>query len=440
MDKKKRMVELGKDVLIALLSCTALYLAVSILLPGGVSGLWAEKERTGAGVVQHQSTAVTAWPVRVAAANWSGETLIRYGVQYDREECDAQFASVATLLREALSSPGSVYSVTRADWERALNRSSGLYFDFLGEIPFSVLAGWMTGADSSLTGTVRRLVLAAEDDRTVLYYRDEESGAYSAFPAELVTAEQLSAVLNTVMDNGAEFAFELEEYSSLAGDTMLLAESPSPRVYSAANPLAGTEQAERVEESGVLGQLLTALAFPDSSYLYHGSGTDQVIRSGSDTLRISSDGTVRYSRADGEPSRYQILANGAQPTQYEAAETCRQLVEGAVGALAGDARLYLRQMQQTQRGWLLDFGYCLDGAAVQLGESGAAAYFLVEDGEITQFALHLRCYTSAGGRSIVLPERQAMAAMEAMDVQGGELMLVYRDVGGESVSAGWVAG
>lgn len=441
MDKRnKRLVELGKDLLIVLLSCSAVYFALSILLPGGVSGLWAKTEGSGSGVVQQQTLSSVTWPVRVAAGKWSGETMIRYGVQYDRESCDAQFESVASLLREALSNHGNMHTVTRTEWERVLSTTSNLYFDLLGEIPFPVLSGWLTGADSQLSGTVRRLVLAVEDDQVNLYYCNEESGDYCAVQAELVTTEQLEAVLATVVDNGARFAFELEEYSVLAGDTMLLPESPKPRAYDVANPLAGMEQAERVEESGVLSQLLTALDFPDSSYLYHGSGTDQVIRSGSDTLRISSDATVRYTRADGESSRYHIPTRGERPTQYEAAETCRQLAEDAVGALAGDARLYLRQMQPYGEGWQVEFGYCLNGAAVQVGEGGYAAYFLVEGSEIVQFTLHLRCYSESGSAAIVLPERQAMAAMAAMGAQGSELMLLYQDQGGDTIQVGWVAG
>ncbi len=438
MDKKKqRLVELGKDALIVLLSCSAIYLGADILLPGGVGSLWQEKEHSQSGVVQQQGTAMAAWPVRMAVSSWNGESTVRMGVQYDRESCDAQFEPVASLLREAISDPGVARTVTRREWERALSRNSSLYFDLLGEIPFPVLSSWLTGSDCGLTGTVRRLVLAAEGDVVTLYYRDEVSGSYFASRSALVTSEQIRAVTETALDNGVEFAFALDEYSDLAGDTMLQAETPRPKVYAAANPLAGEGQLEEITQDGVLGKMLMALSFPHSSYIY--SGTDQVIRSGSDTLRISSRGTVRYAAERGEASRYQIPSQGAQLTEFEMAEACRNLAEGAAGSLAGDARLYLREMSKNGEEWLIDFGYCLDGTAVQVGDSGYAARFKVEGREITQFILRLRTYTDTGARSFVLPERQAMAAMEALDAQGRELMLVYRDVGGDTVSAGWVA-
>ena len=40
---------------------------------------------------------------------------------------------------------------------------------------------------------------------------------------------------------------------------------------------------------------------------------------------------------------------------------------------------------------------------------------------------------------MVLPIPQAAAAMEALGLEGEELLLIYSDVGGESVSASWAA-
>ena len=441
MDKKKRrLIELGKNVLIVGLSCSAIYLAADIFLPDGLSSLWQKEDSTGTGIVEQQTSSAVVWPVRMAVSSWNGESVMRYGVQYDREGCEAQFEPVATLLQEALSSPGFARTAAEREWYMALSQTSSLYFDLLGEIPLSVLTGWLTGSDSSLVSTtVRRLVLAVEKDEVILYYRDEDSGVYYARQAELVTTEQLRAITETVMNNGAEFAFEVEAYSELAGDTMILPETPQPWVYSVTNPLAGEGKIEEVDPNSTLGKLLFALSFPDNSYIYPGSGTDQVIRSGNDTLRISSGGTVRYTSVEGEASRYLVPAQSDQPTQFEIAEACRRLAEEAVGSLSGAARLYLREMQKTSTGWQLDFGYCLDGAAVQVGTTGYAAHFQVEGDAITQFTLQLRCYADTGTRSAVLPERQAMAAMEALDAQGSELILAYRDMGGDTVSAGWVA-
>ena len=88
----------------------------------------------------------------------------------------------------------------------------------------------------------------------------------------------------------------------------------------------------------------------------------------------------------------------------------------------------------------MEFGFALDGIQVQIGEEGWAALFLVEQGQISQFHMQFRSYTDSGTTSVVLPERQAAAAMGAKGHEGEELLLVYLDSGNEElVSASWTA-
>ncbi len=436
MDKKKTFVELGKSVLIVVLVCNAVSLSGNILFPEGLYRLWYQEEIQENNIVQSQERSVVAWPVRIAISSSRGETMRRYGVQYDREDCERQFEPIASLLRETLSEVTALAEVSRTEWEQALGTHSNIYFDLLGEVPLSVLTGWLAGSDSNMTGSVRRLVLTAEGEYVKLYYQDRENGRYYVCSSEIVMAEQLLNITELILDNGAEFAFELDDYEMISGDTMLLPETPAPRIYAAANPLSVDGQLQEYGSDGALGQLLTALSFPDNSYIY--PGTDQVIRSGTDTLRISSQGIIRYIAGE-EGSRYPVASQLAQPTQFEVAEACRSLAEGAVGSQSGVARLYLKNMKQTEIGWELYFGYCLNGAQVQVGELGYAAYFRVDGNEITQFSMQMRSYTETDACSVVLPERQAMAAMAAMEATERELVLVYRDTGGEIVRASWIA-
>lgn len=440
MDKrgKRRAVELGKDLLILVLACTAVYLAARTFWLGGLDLLQEEGE-SGVSASGEREQSSVSWPVRMAVTYWNGDSALRQGVQYDSESCNQLFLPVASLLREALSGAGAAQAVTEQEWRRVLSTTTNLYFDLLGEVPLSVLSGWLSGAQADLEGTVRRLALSAEGETVSLYYLEEESGAYFVRQTEVVTAEQMKNAAEGVIDNRACFAFEQEQYSGLDGNTMVLPAQPQPRVYSAANPLAGDSQSGETGQGSGLSQLLAALSFPDSSYIYSGTDKDQVVRSGNDTLRVSLKGLVSYTRNEGEQSRYLIPTQGSSPTAFEAAEACRQLADAAAGTMAGEARLYLREMTQTQDGWQVEFGYCLDGAPVQVGESGYAARFQVAGNEITQFTMQLRCYTDTASRSIVLPELLAVAAMEPLGQLGSELMLVYQDLGGDTVSAGWVA-
>ena len=439
MDKKntgRRLIELGKDVLIVLLACSALYLTYRTLLVGGLEDFWKGEDSGGTNLVKEQEESSVAWPVRMAVSSWNGESLSRYGVQYDTGDCDERFRMVASLLREALSSLGAAREVSQYEWRSALSGTTNLYFDFLGEVPLSVLSGWLSGTDNGLGDTVRRLTVSAKGEQVILYYRDERTGTYYAREAEVVNTQQLSSITQGVTGNGAVFAFEQEQYSGLDGDTMILSKPPQPEVYSAANPLAEELQTEELSQGGRLSELLLALSFPDSSYIYSNNGL--VIRNGNDTVRVSDGGVVKYEVLEGEQSRYLIPAKEGQPTLFEAAQACRWLADRTVGAMAGEARLYLREIRQTQNGWQIDFGYCLDGASVQVEDSGYAAHFQVEGDEITQFILQMRSYSKTGEQSIVLPEPQAMAAMQALGKEGGQLLLSYRDMGGDTVSASWV--
>lgn len=436
MDKRRKILELTRSILIVILACNAISMSGKILFPEGLYSLIHQEETEENGVVQQQERSVVAWPVRIVISSFRGEEVRRYGIQYDRESCEREFEPIAGLLRESLSGAAALAEVSRSEWEQAIGMYSNIYFDLLGEVPLSVLTGWLAGSDSRLSGSARRLMLTAEGERVKLYYQNQENGRYYVCSSEVVQAEQLLNITDLILDNGVEFAFELDAYETLAGDTLLLPEVPSPRIYTVENPLRVEGHSQEYGSGGALGQLLTALSFPDNSYIY--PGTDQVIRSGTDTLRISAQGVVRYAAGE-ENSRYPILSQWALPTQFEVAEACRSLAEGALGSQAGAARLYLQTMKQTSTGWELYFGYCLDGARVQVGELGYAACFRVERDEITQFSLQMRKYTDTDSRSVILPERQAMAAMQALEAEQRELVLVYQDTGGDLVSAGWIA-
>lgn len=75
-------------------------------------------------------------------------------------------------------------------------------------------------------------------------------------------------------------------------------------------------------------------------------------------------------------------------------------------------------MERITGGWAVEFGYCLDGAAVQVYEEGCAARFLVQNGQIAEITLQARSYEETAESGLVLPRLQAMAAMEAAGLEG----------------------
>ena len=163
------------------------------------------------------------------------------------------------------------------------------------------------------------------------------------------------------------------------------------------------------------------------------------MRNGYDTLRVSAQGTVRYHTTEGEISRYPVASDTGGTGCYEAVEACRVLVSETLGTQCGAARLVLTHVERITGGWAVEFGYCLDGAAVQVYEEGCAARFLVQNGQIAEITLQARSYEETAESGLVLPRLQAMAAMEAAGLEGRELLLGYQDSGGGTVTAGWIA-
>ena len=226
--------------------------------------------------------------------------------------------------------------------------------------------------------------------------------------------------------NGARFAFETDLYQDLDPDTLLTEGGLDPVIYQAANPAVGGQSA--------LAALAEDLDFSVGSSVFYSAGTEQVVRNGNDTLRLTERGIATYLADRGGVGHFPL--SGAD--LFEAVETCGRLAADAMTPRMGEARLYLMSVQEVDGGWQIDFGYCLNGVPVQLDE-GSAAQFLVQNGRIDRFTLRLRSYTASGERGSVMPPLQATAALTAKGMEGDELMLAYLDGGGDSVSATWVA-
>ena len=408
---KKRLIERIKSLLIVLLSCSAVFLVLRTQASIAGSGERQEAYAAGeSGPASTEDPGAMARPLRMAAAIQRGSEVVRYGVQYDQAGTDELYQQAYSLLVEALSSAGEPREISEEAWRQALSSAPGLYFDWQGEIPLAVLNGWLSVDNQTLAGTVRRMVLTAVEGRVLLYSWDESAGQGWACPCDVISAGRLAEAVGALQENGAIFAFEGEDYLSLSPYTMVLLQPPVPAVYSASNPVAGEDSLRALQET---------LGFPENSVSYTAAG-ELVLRSRNDTLHMAEDGQVSYEAAAEGSDRYRLAGTGV----YE-----------AVVRIAAEAELKFRDRSLRHQ----EAGGPAVPVQVRLDRDGWAARFLVEQGQITEFQLRFRSYADSGTTSVVLPERQAMAAMEAKGHGGEELLLVYLDSGEELVSASWAA-
>ena len=434
-----------KSLLIVLLTLSALALTLRVLLFNELAGQgplgWLDnltslfrQEQTAStgdpgGSIQ---SSAAAQPVRLSVSDGSE----RFAVQYDTAQTDQMFSSLGILLSEALSSAAAPSEVTEQAWRDALC-APGVWFDFLGDIPLEALCAWMVegGSNPNLTAAARQVAVARDDGGGVsLYYHNVEDGLYYACRTAVAYEGHMDELVTGYGGNGASFVFELEEgggYDGLDPYVLLSASTPSPAVFRASTPLSGTD-------TNAVSALQESLSFQVSSDAIYAIPGGLRLRLGRETLEIGGDGTVTYHTSEELPTRYPVGEDGYTVT--ELVETTRRLAADTVGRTCGAARLYLAGVETGGDGAVtVSFGYSLNGAAVLLPADGCAARFTVQDGQITDYTLRFREYEETAEHSLLLPERQAAAALDALSPEGLELLLCYTDNGGDTVQAGWVA-
>jgi len=422
MRDRGRWIEWGKDALIVLLTLSAVWLLsmTPLVQDSGLIELLSPEESPGVGGAGgEQATAML--PVRLAITGAGG----RCGIQYDEERLAEQFPPLGAMLGDALTSAGTAQVVDEAEWRRCLGRE-GIYFDFGGDVPLPALERWLQGpGDTGLTGSARRLLLCAGDgDQVLLCWQEAEGGRFFSASTALTQALHLGPAAEGAAANGAYFAFENQGLSKLLDPYTLITEGEQGGAgYAVSSPLA---------EEDKVAAVLSALSFSFSGQNHAPVNGGEVYLDGTDRLVMSSGGTVTYRADQGE--KYPVgkgLADGV--------DGARALAESTLGALCGQARLYLMSAREEEGALRVRFGYLLDGCAVYLGSEGWAAEFLIADGRVTQFTLRFRTYTANGEHALLLPVDKAAVMLPDLTAQRRELVLQYQDGGGPAVFPQWVA-
>lgn len=420
MKDKRRWIEWGKDAAIVLLTLSALYLLsmTPLIRDSGVMGLFPPKESPGVGSSGGGGPAAML-PARLAVNGPGG----RFGIQYDETRLEEQFPPLGALLGDALASAGTPQPLTEAEWRRCLVET-GVYFDFQGEAPLSVLARWLQGErEQPLEGSARRVLLCAgAGDQVLLCWQEGSADTFFSCATALTQRLNLDPVVEGVTPNGAYFAFESQELANrLAPYTLVTEGEQGGTGYSASTPLTGDGAAP----------VLSALSFSGQNHAPVSGG--EVYLDGGDRLVASAGGTVTYRAAQGE--KYPV----GGPALADAVDAARALAEATLGAQCDQARLYLMSAREEQGAARIQFGYLLGGSAVYLGGEGWAAEFVVRDGYIIQFTLRFRSYAANGERALLLPIDKAAAMLPDLTRERRELVIQYRDGGETELLPSWVA-
>lgn len=426
---KHRGIEMGKNLLILLLALSAVALAARALRysspgPGGLLGGFLPSATPAAPpITDSLGQGGVHRPMRMAVMNENG----RYAVQYSDGETDGLFDYLGPLLGEALGSASPPQPTTWTDWMQALGRT-GIYFDFVGPNSLPLLTAWLNSgtASTGLTGLSARLLLAQDltGDAVRLYYVDAETGSYYSCS----TSVRFRDLIHNYSPNGATFAFESARYNWLAPDVLFLPEPPAPPLYTGESAMDFADPAARQS-------FLAALDFFPSSNAIYPTADGWRVLDGTDSLRLSPDGTVTYHAGEGEV-RYTLPPNASTAEQLEATG---RLVGQAMAPHSGSARIYLSDLTVSEDTVTFTYSYSLSGAEVQLDPEGWCARFTLANGQITDYTLRLRRYSPTTESAVLLPEYQAMAAMDALDARGRFLSLSYVDNGSPLIVPTWIA-
>lgn len=424
MKNKRRWIEWGKNLLILLLTVSALWLLsmTPLVQDSGLVGLLRPGQTEG-GDADSVTLTAAARPSRMVVST-DGE---HYGVQYDQETVDDLFARLGSLLGDALVSSGQPARISEDQWQAYL-RGAGIYFDFTGNISLSALGGWLNREETcTLTAAARRILLAdGADDRVLLCYQDPEDGGFYACTTGLTGSLHLVPAVSGITGNDAQFAFESGAWAQELDPYTLITGESSHKTYTASIPLT---------PEGDLTQLLEALDYTGRNHASVSGG--ELYLDGNDRLRVLKGGQVSYDAS--QKGKYPVTMAGESATVAEAIEAARELAENTVGSLCGEAELYLISAQTVEDGYQIRFGYRLDGTTIWLYDEGWAAEFYVRGGYVTSFTLYFRSYVSTGATALLLSMDRAAVMLPELTEEKCELILQYRDQGENTVAPTWVA-
>lgn len=417
---KKRILELGKDLLILLLICCLVLLCIASLPTDSIrSSQWLsallQPIAPLLGLPQSELAYVktalpvsdAAQPLAISVRNSAG----RSTAIWDFDALDAAFEALGGTLGQALDTAEDFSPVTEAQLLEALSGPS-VYFSYGAALPADLLASWLDASMEAQVPSASAYVLALEDGAVTLYLYG--SGCCAA--ATGVQADSLTNLLEQYRPDGSQFAFEADSW--LESLSLLPGSSPAVPAAAASNPC----------DTRYMEQLATDLGFNpygDAGYT-DAAGVTHFTESNC-ALQIDADGQLLLTST--AAGRFQASGDSLDVLVEEA----RSLVSMAAGGASGDARIYLTGLTQDGDVTVCVFDYILSGIPVSI-PGGHAATVTFQGRAVSQLQMRVASYVCAPDQLYLLPAASAAAILPA----GSRLILQYSDSGTGALTAGWV--
>ncbi len=352
-----------------------------------------------------------AMPIRFAARA-DGEV---YGMQYNTNGMQQAYDRTADVWVQALENAGTPQVSNTARYREAL-RCDMLLMDYDGSVPLYALAGWLDCAlpQQLETYTLGTIALSCGDNFDYsLYLRDAQTGSILQIPTSVDTTT-FSAAIEQFEPNDCTLAADQKD-AGVSPDTLYFPGGETFEVVS----FDAYDGADGWED------ILTAFGLDAESAMasVYTSDDARVYVSGSHTVRLAGDGTMRYDGStihvgigdDTADVRLECIQSG-----YEL--TCTVLDAMESGASATLTKAY--EEQDTGR-YIAVFGLQIGGVPVDNDVSGYFARYEFESDVLVRATLALRTSQTTGETIAVMPEKQVAATMDAaVDAQ---LSLRYTD-------------
>lgn len=428
----EQWLEDGKTLAIALLTGSACFLSTQIEAFSSFTVLLQEENRTTFSTYpQTTDHTMDFLPINMMAVRTLPQedgTVYseQIGVQYNKEEGGLFFEATSQLLKESLGNISSVEKINQEDFIQSVTTAPSLYFELFGTVPLDLLEKWLQSTNvQGNPGTTQRFALSLWQNQFSFFY--QEGSSYFVCPISVVDSSRLESVLATLTGEPVTFAVTHSQLSRISPLTLWGGEPKETPHYMCSTPF---------DHSSEMDFFLSLLDFPASIHSQYTTDDAVVLRSGTDSIRLSYDGTVLF-QGEGV-ARYVLPHRSSTITLQEQVEGCASFTNSLFQHMYIVPDVSLHHVETIDEETILSYYFSIDGIPLVFNHDVVGATFHLKGDEIHSFSLQYRQYIQTDDTSPTLPLEQVEAILQGLGIAQRDILFCYQDLGGDTMSAGWV--